>query len=41
MSGWTISVAATTRGDGPVELVNVPNWDSVDHRISIQFNEYS
>jgi pimeloyl-ACP methyl ester carboxylesterase len=36
----TISVAETARGGGHVELINVPNWDSVDHRISIQFNEY-
>jgi hypothetical protein len=36
----TISVAETARGGGHVELINVPNWDSVDHRISIAFNEY-
>ena len=36
----TITVAETARGSGHVELINVPNWDSVDHRISIAFNEY-
>ena len=36
----TISVAETARGEGHVEMINVPNWDSVDHRISIAFNEY-
>jgi len=36
----TITVAETARGGGHVELINVPNWDSVDHRISIAFNEY-
>ena len=36
----TISVAETARGGDRVELINVPDWVSADHRISIQFNEY-
>jgi pimeloyl-ACP methyl ester carboxylesterase len=36
----TISVAARTRGSDRTELVNVPDWVSADHRISIHFNEY-
>ena len=39
-AGGTISVAETARGDDRVQLVNVPNWVSADHRISVQFNEY-
>ena len=37
----TISIASTPRlGGGRVELINVPNWASSQHRISVQFNDY-
>jgi pimeloyl-ACP methyl ester carboxylesterase len=37
----SISIASTTRGAaGHVDVVNVPNWRSSDHRISVHFNEY-
>lgn len=37
----TISIASTPRnGGGRVELINVPDWGSSTHRISVQFNDY-
>jgi hypothetical protein len=37
----TISIASTPRlGGGRVQLINVPNWPSTTHRISVQFNDY-
>jgi hypothetical protein len=37
----TISVAVTSRlGGGHTRLVNVPNWESTDHRISVAVNDY-
>ena len=37
----TISIASTPRGGGGhVELINLPNWSSTNHRISVQFNDY-
>jgi hypothetical protein len=37
----TISIASTPRlGGGRVELINIPNWESTGHRISVQFHDY-
>jgi len=37
----TISLVLTPRfGDGKTQVINVPNWASSNHRISVYFNDY-
>jgi pimeloyl-ACP methyl ester carboxylesterase len=37
----TISIAMTPRlGGGRVELINIPNWESGKHRISVHFHDW-
>ena len=36
----TVPVVLTPRGGGAPQVVNVANWASESHRISIQFNDY-
>jgi pimeloyl-ACP methyl ester carboxylesterase len=37
----TVFLTATQRGTGEFDLLNVPAWPSPDHRVSVQFNDYS
>jgi hypothetical protein len=37
----TLFLAAKQRGTGEIDLLNVPAWPSPDHRVSVQFNDYS
>jgi pimeloyl-ACP methyl ester carboxylesterase len=37
-----VSIVARPRGgNGHVDVINVPNWPSTTHRISLQFNDYT
>jgi len=39
--GRPVSIAARPRGGGGrVQVINVPNWRSLDHQISVQFDDY-
>jgi hypothetical protein len=36
----TVRLIMRSRGGGTPEIVNVPNWPSTDHRISVTFRDY-
>ncbi len=36
----TVRIALTARGDNKVDVVNVPNWASANHRMTVHFRDY-
>jgi hypothetical protein len=36
----TVSIQLISRGGGPVRTLNVPNWDSLTHGVTIQWNDF-
>jgi pimeloyl-ACP methyl ester carboxylesterase len=36
----TVRLTMRARGGGTAEIINVPNWPSSDHRISVTFHDY-
>jgi hypothetical protein len=40
-AGTMSAVAQPRGGDGHVDMINVPNWPSTSHRITLQFNDYT